>query len=294
MHKKPVKIAKGAAILSMFGNLVLAIAKGIGGVLGHSDALIADAIESSSDVFSSLLVFFGIRYASKPADENHPYGHGKAEPLFTFIVVGFLLVSAALIMMNGIQNLSEPQPQPESFTLYIIGAIILIKEGFYQIIKRKSVQTNSSVLMADAWHHRSDAITSTVTFIGVAIAVFLGPGYETADDWAAIVASLIIVYNAYRIFRPALGEIMDEHLHDNVVKKIRSVSEKTEGVIGTEKCFVRKTGMVYHVDLHLIVAAEISVKEGHTIAHNTKDNLQETIPELADILIHIEPNMEEI
>lgn len=162
------------------------------------------------------------------------------------------------------------------------------------MIKNRSRQTNSSALAADAWHHRSDAITSLTAFIGISIALILGKGYENADAWAALVAAGIILYNAYRIFRPALGEIMDEQRYDELIEQIRNVAEKVDGVVGTEKCFVRKMGMTYHVDLHAIVHGDISVREGHFIAHNLKDILLEEMPEIADVMIHIEPDDPEI
>lgn len=275
---------------SIAGNTFLAITKGIAGVFGNSYALIADAIESTTDIFSSLLVLFGLKYAAKPADENHPYGHGKAEPLITFAVVGFLVVSATIIFIESIHNIQKPHSIPKPFTLIVLGAIILFKEASYRYVIQKSKETNSTSLKADAWHHRSDAVTSLMAFIGISIALFFGKGYETADDWAALLASLFIVYNAYLIFRPALGEIMDEHLHDHIIEEIRAQSAKVEGVIATEKCNVRKMGMHYIVDLHVIVQKDLTVFEGHQIAHNVKDTLMNDIPDIADILIHIEPN----
>lgn len=281
--------ATRTALLSMFSNAGLAITKGITGVLGHSDAMIADAIESTADVFASLLVLFGLNYSAKPADENHPYGHGKAEALVTFAVVGFLLISATIIAVESIRNLQQPQEKPEVFTLYVLGIIILIKEFSYRYVKKKSEETNSSSLHADAWHHRSDAISSVMAFVGISIALIFGKGYEKADDWAALLASVFIVYNAFLIFRPALGEIMDEHLHDHVIEDIRRLSTNVNGVLDTEKCLVRKTGMVYIVDLHVEVDGKLSVFDGHEISHRLKDYLMEQMPEIADVLIHIEP-----
>ena len=278
-----------ATYLSIAGNFMLAVAKGITGVFGNSYALVADAIESLTDVFSSALVLFGIKYSTRPADSNHPYGHGRAESLVTFIVVGFLLISATVIAYQSIINIQTPHEIPEKYTLVVLAVIILIKEIFYRIILKKGKETNSSSLKADAWHHRSDAITSLMAFIGISIAIFMGPGYETADDWAALIASLFIVYNAYLIFRPALGEILDEHVYDDLVEQIRIISESVDGVEGTEKCFVRKTGMTYLVDLHLLVNGNLSVTQGHEISHATKDTLMEQLPELANVLIHIEP-----
>jgi len=275
---------------SIIGNVSLALIKGFAGFFGNSYALIADAIESTTDIFSSLLVLFGLKYAKRPADENHPYGHGKIEPLITFLVVAFLVTSATIIAYESIQNIQTPHKVPKPWTLIVLASIILWKEISYRIVIKKSKETNSSSLKADAWHHRSDAITSIMAFTGISIALIFGKGYETADDWAALLASAFILYNSYLIFRPALGEIMDEHLYDDLLEEIREESVKVKGVVGTEKCFIRKAGMKYHVDLHAIVDGEISVKEGHAIAHKLKDYLRKEIPNLGHVLIHIEPD----
>jgi cation diffusion facilitator family transporter len=275
---------------SIFGNTLLAIAKGVTGIFGNSYALIADAIESTTDVLSSILVLFGLKYATKPADENHPYGHGRAEPLITFAVVGFLVFSATIIAYESIQNLQSPQVAPEKFTLIVLAVIVIIKELFYRMVAKKSNETKSSSLKADAWHHRSDAITSLMAFIGISIAIYMGEGYEKADDWAALFASGFIIYNAYLIFRPALGEIMDEHLYDDLVAEIRTISMGVDGVVDTEKCLVRKAGLLFHIDLHLIVNGAITVLEGHVIAHRLKDELLQKLTEINDVLIHIEPD----
>jgi cation diffusion facilitator family transporter len=279
-----------ATYFSIVGNISLAIIKGLAGFFGNSYALIADAIESTTDIFASFLVLFGIKYANRPADENHPYGHGRAEPLITFLVVGFLITSATIIAYESILNIGRPHELPKPWTLFVLGAIIIWKEYSFRLVMKRSIETNSSSLRADAWHHRSDAITSVAAFIGISVALILGKGYESADDWAALFASGFILYNSYLIFRPALGEIMDEHLNEDLVDEIRKISLQVEGIIDTEKCFIRKAGMQYHVDLHAIVDANISVKEGHELAHKLKDTLRQEIPELGHVLIHVEPN----
>lgn len=288
--KKAIK----ATYFSILGNAILAIAKGVTGVFGNSYALIADAIESTTDVFSSLLVLLGLKYSSRPPDDNHPYGHGKAEPLITFTVVGFLVISATVIAYESIQHIQTPHSTPEPYTLIVLAIIIIIKEIFYRFVSKKGDETKSSSLKADAWHHRSDAITSLMAFIGISVALFMGPGYETSDDWAALFASGFILYNAYLILRPALGEVMDEHMYDEMVADIRKIAEDVPGVVETEKCFVRKTGMTFHIDLHIAVAADITVKEGHNIAHEVKNELLAEFPEIADVLIHVEPDDETV
>jgi cation diffusion facilitator family transporter len=278
-----------ATYFSIAGNASLALIKWLAGFFGNSYALIADAIESTADIFSSLLVLFGLKYSSRPADENHPYGHGRIEPLVTFIVVGFLITSATIIAYESLQNIQTPHELPKPFTLLVLGAIIIWKEVSFRIVIKKSIETNSSSLKADAWHHRSDAITSVAAFIGIAVALYLGKGYEAADDWAALFASGFILYNCYLIFRPALGEIMDEHIHHDLIETVRDVAQQISGVEGTEKCYIRKAGMKYLIDLHVLVNANMTVRQGHDIAHQVQNLLMKEIPEIGNVLIHIEP-----
>lgn len=275
---------------SIIGNTCIAIIKGIAGIFGNSFALFADAIESLTDIFASILVLLGLKYANRPADKNHPYGHGRAEPLITFLVVGFLVTSATIIAYQSVINIGTQHELPKLWTLFVLGPLIIWKEVAYRLVIKKAIETNSSSLKADAWHHRSDAITSIAAFVGISIALYFGKGYESADDWAALLAAVFIFYNSYLIFRPALSEIMDEHVHDELIEKIRIVAIKVDGVLDTEKCFIRKAGMKYHVDLHAIVDGNITVKIGHEIAHNLKDTLRKDIPQLGHVLIHIEPN----
>ncbi|MBC6367324.1 cation diffusion facilitator family transporter [Algoriphagus sp. AK58] len=282
-------LAIRTVIFSMLGNAALAVIKFLGGIFGNSYALIADGIESTVDIFSSLLVLLGLRYAARPADENHPYGHGKAEPLITFAVVVFLVISAFTIAWQAIQNIQTPHALPESWTLWVLAGIILWKEISFQVVLRRSKKLGSSSLKAEAWHHRSDAITSLAAFFGISIALFGGEGFEVADDYAALLACAFILYNCYGIFRPALSEVMDENNHDDLVNEIRKVALTVPGVSDTEKCFIRKAGMKYHVDLHAQVKGNLTVMEGHQIAHLLKDTLRKEIPQLGHVLIHIEP-----
>ena len=282
------------SVFSILGNIAFAIIKFVAGVLGNSYALIADAIESTADVFASILVWIGLKYSTKPADENHPYGHGRFETLSTFAVIGFLVVSATVIAYESIRNIRTPHEGPEVFTLFVLGGIILFKELAFQYVMRKSRETNSSSLKADAWHHRSDAITSIMAFVGISVAIFLGDGFEAADDVAALLASGIIIYNAYKIFKPVLSEISDEQIYDELIQKIEKIAETDQTIVAVEKCHVRKMGMVYYVDMHLVVNGKLSVMEGHKIAHDLKDKIMDILPEIADVLIHVEPDRVEV
>lgn len=284
------KQAIQTSVFSILGNALFAVIKFLAGIFGNSYALIADAIESTADVFASILVWIGLKYSTKPADENHPYGHGRFEVISTFAVIGFLVISATVIAVESIKNIQTPHEGPKSFTLWVLVGIILFKELSFQYVIRQSKKTHSSSLKADAWHHRSDAITSVMAFIGISIAIFLGEGFEAADDVAALLASAFIIYNAYKIFKPIISEISDEQVYDDMIEDIRAIAQTVPGVLDTEKCHVRKMGMTYYVDLHMIVDGNISVIQGHKIAHDLKDEIQRQVPHIADVLVHTEPD----
>ncbi|HTO16937.1 MAG TPA: cation diffusion facilitator family transporter [Edaphocola sp.] len=289
MNSLHEKKAINTTYFSILSSALLAIIKWLAGLFGNSYALIADAIESTTDIFSSLLVLLGLKYAQRPADENHPYGHGKVEPLVTFLLVGFLIVSASIIGFRSIQNIRTPHELPKPWTLIVLAIIIIFKEYSYRRVMRNAKATNSASLAADAWHHRSDMITSLAAFIGISIAIILGKGYEYMDDIAALFASLFILYNCYKIFRPALGEIMDENVYPELIEKIRKIALEVDGIEGTEKCYARKVGPFFHVDLHALVDGNLTVEEGHKIGHILKDTLIQEIPHIANVLVHIEP-----
>lgn len=288
VNKKATRVIWYGIVL----NIILAVMKAVSGIFGHSEALIADAVESTGDVFASSLVLFGLSFAARPADENHPYGHGRAEPLFTFVVVAFLLISSTIIIYRSIINIITPHELPAMYTLWVLGITIVAKEVYFRISTRIAKQADSLLIKGDAWHHRSDALTSLAALVGILIALWLGKGYESADDYAALLACGVIIYNAYKLFRPALGEIMEEHVYHDLIMDIRAVAMKVPGVKGTEKCFVRKSGYVHFVDLHISVDSSITVKEGHAIAHLVQHEIMKTIPQIAQVLIHVEPDDE--
>lgn len=279
---------------SIIWNILLALIKRLVWFFGNSYALIADAIESTNDVFSSCMVLFWIHYSHKPADAQHPYGYWKAEALTTFAVVAFLIISALIIAHDSIKNLMTPHELPKAYTLFVLWWIIIWKEISYRIVLQKSIETNSSSLRADAWHHRSDAITSVAAFIWITIALIGWKWYEYADDVAALWAAWFILYNSYLIFRPAFGEMMDEHVYDDLVEEIRLVSANVPWILDTEKCHIRKAWTHYYVDLHAIVHDNISVKQWHDIAHLLKDTIIEKVPLIANVLVHVEPFEEQL
>lgn len=283
------KTAIHTATFSIIGNILLALIKYISGILGNSFALIADAIESLTDVFASILLLLGLKYAQRPADSNHPYGHGKIEPLISILLAALMIFSALYIAYQSIINIQTPSHTPKPWTLIILGIIILWKELSFRFVKHRNKNIESSTLNADAWHHRSDAITSLAAFIGISIALVGGKGYEAADDWAALFAAAFIMYNSYTILRSALAEIMDENIYDELCVKINTIAHTVPGILSTEKCYIRKGGTKYFVDLHARVDGRITVAEGHKISHNLKETVLKEIPAIENILIHIEP-----
>jgi cation diffusion facilitator family transporter len=271
-------------------NLCLAAIKGIAGVAGHSYALIADAIESLTDVFSSLIVYVGLRVAMRPPDENHPYGHGKAEPMAAAIVSAALLIAAGVIAFESIHEIRNPDTMPAPFTLAVLPIVVIAKEAMFRFVNRVGNSIESRAVKTDAWHHRSDALTSALAFVGIAIALIGGKGWESADDWAALLASGVIAFNAFLLLRPAVHELGDAlpgtRLHD----EIKPIATAVPGVITIEKCFVRKMGFDYYVDLHVVVNGSLPVREGHQIAHQVKDAIRAAYPRVADVLVHVEPD----
>ena len=271
-------------------NLTLALVKISTGVIGNSYALIADGIESTTDIFSSLIVIGGLRISTRPADESHPYGHGKAESLAGLIVALFLLGAALLIAVQSIREILTPHLAPAWYTLVVLGLIILVKEWLFRRMLKVGDEMESSALRNDAWHHRSDAITSLATFIGISVALIGGEGYESADDWAALLARGIIVFNGLRLLRAALNEVMDAAAPDEIEDQIRQAACSVEGVVEIEKCRVRKSGLGYQMDLHVVVDGNISVQQGHLIGHAVKDRLSEGAIPVTDVIVHIEPD----
>jgi len=270
-------------------NTVLAASKLAAGLLGHSHALVADAVESLADIFSSIIVWRGLVVAAEPADEDHPYGHGKAEPIAAAIVSAMLLLAAAWITATALGEIRQPHLAPALFTLMVLVVVVAIKEGLFRFVLQTSQSIDSSAIKADAWHHRSDAITSLAAGIGISVSLIGGRGYERADDVAAVAAALVIAWNGWRVLRPALSELMDRSPSRDVVERVRRIAASAPGVEGVEKCMVRKMGHNYYVDMHVEVDPQMTVERSHHIAHEVKDKIRSELPRVRDVLVHIEP-----
>jgi cation diffusion facilitator family transporter len=283
---KPGLVAAGVGIAV---NGLLAIVKVVTGIVGNSYALIADGIESTTDILSSLVVWTGLRISSKPADEDHPYGHGKAESIAAVVVALALLAAAGFIAVQSVREILTPHHAPEWYTLLVLALVIGVKETLYRFVSQVGQELTSTALKGDAWHHRSDAITSATAFVGIAIALIGGEGYESADDWAALFACAVILFNGYRLLGTALGEIMDAALPDSVQREIRELAASVPGVVRIEKCHARKSGLGLLVEIHVEVDGEISVRRGHQIAHQVSDHLKASPLSIQHVVAHIEP-----
>jgi len=278
-----------ATFLGLAANVALTVAKFLAGILGHSQALIADAVESLADIFSSIIVWRGLVVAETPPDEDHPYGHGKAEPLAAAIVSAMLLLAAGMIAFHSLKGIIAPRVAPSPWTLIILIVVIAVKETLFRFVLRESETVASSAVETDAWHHRSDAITSAAAFLGISISLLGGKGYEAADNWAAVAAAAVIAWNGWRLLRPAFNELMDRAPDRELIGQIRAVAEKIPGVDAVEKCFVRKMGYQFFVDMHIEVDPQMTVENSHRLGHEVKDKVRAEIPSVRDVLSHIEP-----
>ena len=278
-----------ATFLGLAANVVLTLAKFLAGIFGHSQALIADGVESLADIFSSIIVWRGLVVAETPPDEDHPYGHGKAEPIAAAVVSGMLLLAAGMIAFHSLSGILEPRVAPSAWTLIILVVVIAVKETLFRFVLRESETVSSSAVETDAWHHRSDAITSAAAFIGISISLVGGKDYASADNWAALAAACVIAWNGWRLLRPAFNELMDRSPDRELIRKIRAVAGTIPGVGGVEKCFVRKMGWQFLVDMHIEVDPQMTVENSHRIGHEVKDRVRAEIPSVRDVLVHIEP-----
>lgn len=277
------------ALIGVAVNFFLAAIKIFTGVVGNSYALIADGIESTLDIFGSLAIWFGLKVAAEPPDEMHPYGHGKAEPLASVAVALGVSAAAIGLAVESVREIITPHHSPAPFTLAVLVLVIVVKETLFRKVAAAAEQLGSGAVKTDAWHHRSDAITSAGAFIGISIAIIGGPGWEPADDWAALFTCGIIGFNGWRLLMPAVQEVMDTAPPKEVEDGVRAVAQGVPGVVNVEKCRLRKMGTEFYVDIHIGVDADLTVRAGHQIGHDVKDAIRAANPAMADVLVHIEP-----
>lgn len=278
-----------AAQLGVLVNTVLAVTKLLAGVIGNSYALVADAVESGTDIFSSLIVMGGLRIARRDPNDEFPFGYGRAETLATAVVALMLMGAAVGIAIEAVREILTPHHLPAPWTLAVLAVVVIVKWFISQRVLAVGTEIGSLAVKSDAWHHLSDAITSVATFVGISIALLGGPGWEPADDWAALVAVGIIGYNGWLILRPALRDLMDATPDGDIVTKIRAIAEKVPEVLAVEKLFVRRSGMVYHVAIHVQTEPSMPLSAAHALGGRVKAAIRQAIPQVEGVLVHMEP-----
>jgi cation diffusion facilitator family transporter len=277
------------AQLGLVINALLAVVKLVAGVLGNAYALVADAIESGTDMIGSLVVWSGLRIASRDPDDRYPFGYGRAEPLAGAVVAALMLGAAAGISIEAIREIRTPHNAPAPWTLAVLAIVIVVKEVMAKKVLQAGQQTGSVVVAADGWHHRADAITSAAAFVGITAAIVGGPGWEPADDWAALVAAGIIAINAGVLLRTVLRDLMDRAPDDSVIALVREAALGTTDVLAIEKLKIRKTGTAYYVDIHVQATPEMSLHDAHVLSGRVKSAIRQRMPAATGVLIHMEP-----
>jgi cation diffusion facilitator family transporter len=283
--------AKGirAAKLGLGINLILAVVKLIAGIVGNAYALIADAVESTADVFASVVVWGGLRVASRTPDEAYPFGYGKAEALAAATVAVMLVAAAAGIAFEAVREIRAPHHTPAAWTLLVLVSVLVIKYVLFRRTAKVAAAADSTAVRVDAFHHLSDAFTSAAAFIGISIAVLGGPGWEQADDWAALFASAIIAYNGVLLVRPALYDLMDRMPSSEMVDSVRTAAQSVPGVLAVEKLSVRKAGMIYYVDIHVQADPRLSLRDAHALSGAVKACIKQRVPRVLGVIVHMEP-----
>ena len=284
-HQSGIRLA----LVGLAVNVAFAFIKITAGVFGNAYALIADGIESALDAAGSIVIWGGLRFAARPPDATHPYGHGKAEPLAAVVVALGVLVAAAALAVASVREIFLPHHGPAPFTLFVLVIAVVVKEALFRTVSRVGRTVESTAVTTDAWHHRADAVTSMAAAIGISIALIGGERWQRADDYAALFACVVIATTGVRLLRPALQEILDTAPRGGIAESIQRAARSVPGVIDLDKCFVRKMGVSYYVDLHVQVNGSISVREGHDLAHRVKDIIRGADSRIADVLVHIEP-----
>ncbi|MBS0266476.1 MAG: cation transporter [Planctomycetes bacterium] len=278
-----------AAQLGILLNAALAVIKLLAGVLGNSYALIADAVESGTDIFSSLFVLGGLQIARRDPTDDYPFGFGRAETLATAAVALMLLGVAIGIAIEAVREILTPHHLPEPWTLAVLATVVVLKWLISRRVQAVGAEIGSMAVQADAWHHLSDAVTSTAAFVGISIAWWGGPGWEPADDWAALVAAAVIAFNGAAILRTAIRDLMDATAGQDVVAGVRQVAEAVPNVLAIEKLFVRRSGMTYHIAIHVQAAPAMPLSESHALGGQVKAAIRQSLPGAGLILVHMEP-----
>ncbi len=276
-------------LIGMVVSVLLGLVKLVAGVAGHSYALVADAVESLVDIVSGAVVLGGLRIAAKPASERHPYGYGRAEALAAVIVALLIFAAGLGIAVEAVREILTPHHAPAPYTLAVLVVVVLVKESLFRALSSAAAETESSAVGAEAFHHRSDAITSALAFVGISVALIGGAGWEPADDWAALTAAGVIVFNAYKLIVLPVRELLDMQSAELRVRA-ETIAAEIPGVRRVQKVYTRKSGPIYWIDMHIWVDPEMNVREAHALGHRVKDAIRHDQGSVQDVLIHLEPD----
>jgi cation diffusion facilitator family transporter len=257
--------------------------------VGNTYALVADAVESTTDIFSSLVVWGGLRVAARDADADYPFGYGRAEALASVVVALMLLAAAAGISIEAVREIRTPHHTPAPWTLLVLVVVMIVKWTLSRRVSSVGADIGSTAVKADAWHHMADAITSAAAFVGISIAVLGGRGWESADDWAALFASCIIAFNGVAMVRPAVADLMDRTPGAEIIERVRHAAEEVTGVRAVEKLALRKTGLTYRADLHVQTDPMMPLRDAHVLSGKVKSAVRTAVPQVDSVLVHMEP-----
>lgn len=292
-HSQRVHLAIRTALQGMLINTFLVVLKVLAGIIGNSYALIADGIESGADVFSSLIVWRGLHVSKRDADDEYHFGYGKAETLSGAIVSLMLIGASIAVFILSIREIITPHHLPAKFTLFILIFVFVVKYLLSKRVMKISDDVQSSALKGDAWHHRSDAITSLAAFIGISVALIGGPGWEPADDYAALLCAFIIGWNGIKLLKSSINELMDKAPDDQILQTVTEAASSVPGVTMVEKVLARKSGLSFFIAMHVHADPEISLKAAHILSGMVKTAVKKAVPQVHDVLVHMEPDNEE-
>ena len=288
MSKTSAQVIRSAQI-GMLVNAALAIVKLVAGLVGNTYALVADAVESTADIFASLVVWGGLTVASRDPNDEYPFGYGKAESVAAAVVAMMLLAAAVGIAFEAVREIRTPHQTPAPWTLLVLVGVLLVKFVLFRRTRSIGNEAHSTAARADAWHHLSDAITSAAAFIGISIALWGGPGWEQADDWAALFAAMVIFYNGILLVQPAMHDLMDRMPGVEIVEPVRLAASAVPSVLAVEKLSARKAGMVYYIDIHVQADPSMSLHDAHELSGAVKSAIRARVPKVAGVLVHMEP-----
>jgi cation diffusion facilitator family transporter len=278
------------AILSVAASGVLALANIASGLLAGSTAVVAAGLEFAGDVLASLIVFLGMVIASRPPDANHPYGHGRFEILAGLLVGLILVLGGCGIAFRALEKVSEVHAPPARGAVYPLIAAIVIKAVLATLKFRTGRGISSAALVADAWNDAVDILSAMVALIALALSVHNPAEFLAADHYGGFAVGVIVILTGFRVVRDASMELTDTMPSNAVLENIRRFALEVPGVEGVEKCFARKTGFKYHVDIHIEVDPSLTVATSHDIATDVRQHLRRRAPTVADVLVHIEPS----